>query len=431
MLLERNPIGECMDYALDVAGRAGLLGYYRMRAKYGRTDWQRNALAQRFMAVSSNPEDTLVMLDNDHAHPADVIERLVEVNKPVVGALAFKRGKPYEPCAFMYGEDGFWHSPVTWDAGVVYEVDGLGHAAIAIQRQAFLQLEAAGHKYPWWKYEYGENGDMPSEDMYFMRICREAGIKHHLHTGVVCPHHANGWVDKDSWDQYVADHPEIYKPAEELRVSVIVPARSSARVMRESLQGMIGTSRPDMLEVIVVATPESTAEAVTACDGLPVRVVTVPADGAGPAWNAGLSYCTNDWVFPAADDLTFHAGWFDACLKAAEAGFVAIHDNAGGAPLFMCRKDFVVDHLGGCLAAPHYEDGGASLEAVERARRVGAYALANEAEVQRLRVPGRSYGVSERDTATFEARKAAGFPDDFAPAITAATVMAGKVEGAT
>lgn len=209
VLLERNPSGASISTVIDVAMEAGRMGYRRLTVPYARTDFVRNALADEFMRLSSDPSDTLIMLDDDHAHHPQTLQWLASLDLPVVGALAFRRGPPYDACAFIRGDDRKLHGLETWPEGEIFPTDMVGHAAIAIQRRVFTQLVEKGHDKPWWQYIYNEgNLSMPSEDMYFGYICEVSGIRHYVDSSLIPPHLTNGWIDHDSHKSWMADHPE-------------------------------------------------------------------------------------------------------------------------------------------------------------------------------------------------------------------------------
>jgi hypothetical protein len=217
MLMERNVPLIGATSAIRMAHVAGKLGYNYLAMPYARTDFARNALAERFMQLSTEPDDTLLMLDNDHDHKIDTLVRLVECNYPFVGALAFRRGEPYDACAFVRMGDGHLHSMAEWQAGQVYKVQVLGHAAIAIQRRVFLHLQAEGYQPPWWRYVYTDGSALvaPSEDMYFCGLCEKAGVPQYVDTGLIAPHLTTGFIDDSSWRAWVNDHPGSVGPMRE------------------------------------------------------------------------------------------------------------------------------------------------------------------------------------------------------------------------
>lgn len=217
VLLERNPTGSCVSQLLRVAVQGERRGYKMIPTHYARTDFSRNAIAKLFLELSKDPHDTLIMLDNDHHHPDDLLYGLARHDAPVVSALAFRRGPPHDPCVFVRDANGDARALGEWKPGTLYHADVVGHAAIAIQRRAFLHMAAEGIQPPFWRYGYTDGTDsFPSEDFYFCDLLVKAGVPIICDTGVICPHHTDGWVDESSWAKYVEDHPEILlrpKPA--------------------------------------------------------------------------------------------------------------------------------------------------------------------------------------------------------------------------
>lgn len=198
-----------------VAYQAARRGYQRIECEYGRTDVRRMGLATVFKQLTTAPQDTLVMLDIDHDHPPDVIERLAAHDVGVVAPLMFRRGEPYEACAFRAGPNGDIHHLANFPPGL-YEMAQVGTGAIAIQRWVFDELDRRGLG-PWYfRYDYrvGPQGElhMPSEDMHFGELCRKAGIPHYVDLSFESPHATIGFVDKQTHLDYWADHPPATKP---------------------------------------------------------------------------------------------------------------------------------------------------------------------------------------------------------------------------
>lgn len=196
-----------MGSLLDVAMQSGRDGFTRLRWPYSRTDIARNGLVEMFLAESQEDDDVLVMLDDDHLFPPDVVRRLVRHNVPVVGALAFRRGVPYFPCMFVRVEGGYGVVG-QWDPGL-HEVAMVGTGAIAIRRHVFTQLDDAGFPWPYFRYQYPA-GDrvLPSEDIYFSQTCEKAGVQIYCDTTFCIPHLTSATVDEQSWQQWQEDHPE-------------------------------------------------------------------------------------------------------------------------------------------------------------------------------------------------------------------------------
>lgn len=204
---------------------AGRRGYHRIDVPYTRTDLARNLISVLFLEDARDDDDALVMLDCDHKHPPDLIERLLSHNVDVVGALAFKRDHPFSPCFFVQEGDSVVF-PKTWSYGLVpcYTV---GTGAIAIRKRVFRKLEEKGCYWPYFRYSYfnpvikqgnewswqaiaaGKRASMPSEEIFFGMNCAESGIQHYVDTTLEIPHLSVGWVDSTTVEAYRADNPDL------------------------------------------------------------------------------------------------------------------------------------------------------------------------------------------------------------------------------
>ena len=210
-LLERNTSDHAVNSLLDVATQAGGMGYIRIRWGYSRTDIARNEIIRTFIKESKDEQDWLVMLDNDHLMPPDIIQRLVRWgdDKGVVGALAFRRGVPFFPCFFVADENDQKHIVIDWEPGL-HQCYLVGSGAVAIKRWVFTQLDDAGYEYPYFRYTYPP-GDavLPSEDIYFGDTCAKAGIQHWVDCTFDIPHLTSTTVDSTSWHDFVKAHPNM------------------------------------------------------------------------------------------------------------------------------------------------------------------------------------------------------------------------------
>ncbi len=210
VLLERNIGEKPVDCLLDVAAQAGANGYGRIKCPYTASDIARNAITAAFRELARHPTDTLIMLDNDHQVPMHILQRLAEHEAGVVGALAFRRSIPYFPCFFERGPDGRPRVMTQWEGDGLRAGMMVGTGVIAIKRWVFDQLEEAGYRPPFFRYQYPTHTAIrPSEDIYFGEICEAAGIPHHVDLGCVIPHVTEGVIDADTWRAYAADHPEV------------------------------------------------------------------------------------------------------------------------------------------------------------------------------------------------------------------------------
>lgn len=179
-------------------------GYPFVRVPYARTDLQRNRLAQHLL--NDTRFTHLLMLDCDHRHPADIVEQLrarVEEDpaRRVIGGLAFRRGVPFDPCMYMLDADEAVYAIEEWTPGNLLRVDLIGAAAMLVHRSVFEELPA-----PWFAYDYGRahENSWPSEDIWFARRCRAAGIAIYADTGVVSPHYMDSYVDEATFRTHLA-----------------------------------------------------------------------------------------------------------------------------------------------------------------------------------------------------------------------------------
>jgi glycosyltransferase involved in cell wall biosynthesis len=175
-----------------VAAYCELRGYIQIQAAYAATDASREMFTRMFEQMSESPDDVLVMLDNDHDHGDDTVERLAQVgNVGVVSALCRRRGDAFDAMIYRRNKTtGLLDQIAQWPENTVIPVDMGGAGAIAVRRWVFDRLHTKyNQKYWLWRYSYNDNSsDRPGEEIYFWRMCEEAGIPTACHTGVVCPH---------------------------------------------------------------------------------------------------------------------------------------------------------------------------------------------------------------------------------------------------
>ena len=208
-LMERCIYDVAANALMDVAMTAGLNGYARISVPYGRTDAVRNLIVDAFRNLPGEPDDVLIMVDCDHAHPPDILPRLAMRPEGVVAALAFRRSAPFEPMWFVRRPNGRLQSPAEFEPGL-YECQAAGTGAIAVKRWVFDDLAKRGHEY-FFRYEYREDKDgwRSSEDMHFAKLCEDAGIPHYVDCTLEIPHLRIDVVDSERWRRYRDEHPEI------------------------------------------------------------------------------------------------------------------------------------------------------------------------------------------------------------------------------
>ena len=98
----------------------------------------------------------------------------------------------------------------------------------------------------------------------------------------------------------------------------------------------VARSLGDAHRLVFVCSPED-GEQIAACEATWADVIVAPFEaGHGDfARKVNLAYRMTDepWIFQAADDVTFHAGWSQAALACAEAtGALVVGTQDGGNP---------------------------------------------------------------------------------------------------
>ena len=179
---------------------------------YMRIDLYRNFAAQDLLVSDFTH---LLMLDIDHKHPVDIVQRLArwpvlfpEVR--VVSAMAFRRQAPFDPVMGNLTEQGARPIPTHWNEGLT-KVDEVGNAAILIHRSVFEDIEP-----PWFTNEYDKvwSNNWPGEDIGFCHKCKKAGISIYVDTTTETPHCNEGLVMEKDFRNYMDIHPEQFREAQ-------------------------------------------------------------------------------------------------------------------------------------------------------------------------------------------------------------------------
>lgn len=199
ILTERNgvPNDEIFNRFIAIARR----GHAFLPCTFMRTETQRNLLAGRLL---ESDYTHLLMLDADHLHPVDVVERLTahmmaDPAKLVVSGFSFRRGPPFDPAAWYEGM-GCVHPMLQWPAGLI-QVDLIGGFCTLVNREVFERLE-----WPWFRIMCSiKDRSFGGEDIYFSRKCWAAGIDLWVDTDCISPHLTQIWVTEATYRQYLAE----------------------------------------------------------------------------------------------------------------------------------------------------------------------------------------------------------------------------------
>lgn len=177
-----------------------------------RIDVTRNLMARELLNTTFTH---LLMLDIDHIHPKDIIQRLSRWpalygdDVPVVCGMNFRRQPPYDP---IMGNlvIGTTRRPIIteWDSGLI-QFDECGAASLLVSRKVFETIP-----FPWFRnvydYEFVAKNKWPGEDIYFARKCKEYGFPFYVDTTTTSPHITTTAVTEETFRNYLADHPEEF-----------------------------------------------------------------------------------------------------------------------------------------------------------------------------------------------------------------------------
>jgi hypothetical protein len=111
----------------------------------------------------------LLFLDDDMTFEPDFLTRLLSNDSDIVGGLAFKRTKDYQPCVYRKNEKGEY-CPILPE--VFQEVDVIGTAGMLIKTELFKKI-----KFPWFENFYDKEGKNWSVDFDFCIKAKKQGFK--------------------------------------------------------------------------------------------------------------------------------------------------------------------------------------------------------------------------------------------------------------
>ena len=174
----------------------------------------RNTLVQRSLDAGS---EWIIFLDDDHVYPSDLLFRLLEHEKDIVGSLYLRRNQPFSPVAFSHKtEDGLYQSidlSELPNEGLL-KVQALGASGLLIRSEVFRAIEP-----PWFVYGQFRNWDA-SEDIIFCEQAQDAGFEVFLDLGAQLGHLTPSavwpsWIDQEWTVGFsVADGARLYVPTE-------------------------------------------------------------------------------------------------------------------------------------------------------------------------------------------------------------------------
>lgn len=165
--------------------------------------------------------DWLLMLDDDMAFDADMVDKMMQVadpeTVPVLGGLCFagRPGGPQWPTVYrMYNEDDgtFGVEPVNdYPRDALVKVGATGAACMLIHRQVLVamsnhygkQADGRPNPYPWFQEGLSTAKGVPlGEDILFCKRAVMIGVPLHVHTGIKLGHCKTSLMTEATFDEY-------------------------------------------------------------------------------------------------------------------------------------------------------------------------------------------------------------------------------------
>lgn len=358
-----------------------------------RTDRNRNIILQDFIAEDV---DYVLWLDADEVYPADIIERLLEVNKfydkpAIVGSLYFKRTDDHKPVGYIDSDDPARPfrpvMPQLIKRGKIYEVTGLGYGGMLVPMSIY---DALGEE-KWTKY--GDNFHNPlaetgnlTHDLEFCRTVKKHGFKIFLH-GSVRPGHIGEKLITE--EDFYAKFPPKLLPG--IKVRVLMPATNEqqARQTAELLKRRAGYDCE--IEILLDKDRQGYVKTI----------------------NKAFRGCDEPLVVYTAQDVFAGQNWLSHALLEqfkTQAGVVAFNDGKweGKLPSFgLVERSWVAEKYDGNLFHPDYHSHYADTELGQLAKQDHSYAYAKEAvmlEIDYDKAMGRGKGVNVKDKKLYSKR---------------------------
>jgi hypothetical protein len=149
----------------------------------------RNFAAEAFLQSNYTH---LIMLDSDHVHPLDIVQRLCRMviddpGRGIVGGMNYKRCEPYSPCAYVDKPDGAYRVH-EWEGQEPFQVAAMGFGSVMIAREVFQTVDK-----PWFYHDFSGaavNPDFayPGHDLAFCRRAAKSGFDAWVDFTLCSPH---------------------------------------------------------------------------------------------------------------------------------------------------------------------------------------------------------------------------------------------------
>jgi hypothetical protein len=132
----------------------------------------------------------LLLMDTDQVyHDQDMIFRMLEFDKPVLGTVVYRGYPPFDPLVFRFGEEGLVKVPdEEIFSGRLIEADAIGGGCILYKTEIFESIIPS----PWFEdlsyLSVGSDKHGPGEDINICYKIRSAGAKIFVDTSILIHH---------------------------------------------------------------------------------------------------------------------------------------------------------------------------------------------------------------------------------------------------
>lgn len=287
-------------------------------------------------AISHNCTHIL-FIDDDMTFLPDAVERLVEQDKDIIGALCFGRTDNPYPIAkkIIKNEivDYTWPAVSTWKETT--EVDGTGTGFLLIKTDVFKRIQP-----PFFAFrpasEFGLKelpfpDDEISEDTHFMLKAKMAGYQIWVDPTIIIGHHGQ----------------KVYqRPLPKDSVAIFVPTMGRFDRLKPLAENIAQVTKHPYTLYLITDEPE-----VINMNSLPNTVVVIaPKDCVSYAKRINYLYKSTQerYFFTGSNDITFTDGWLEPALQGLiSKGVVAVNDgfNPNGTN-FLIDRDYIKEFGG-------------------------------------------------------------------------------------
>lgn len=166
-------------------GTSQHIKHFHLETGYTDTiDRKRNACVRKFLETDCTH---LVFWDSDTIATMGALKKLLEADKPVIGATIYQKGGEHTPCFGEWmPEQRRYRAKIPFTYNQIRQVDIVGTGFMLIKREVLEQLED-----PW--FQCHERGNA-WEDIYFCLKCKDAGIPVYVDTGLHLGHLATPYI---------------------------------------------------------------------------------------------------------------------------------------------------------------------------------------------------------------------------------------------